>query len=392
MKILVPLALICAFSLPAALAQSGDRNNSGKGSYWSRYGISQVQPSRPAASAAPAQRPAYTPQQWQQIQQMRQQAPAQARGQGQFQMPRAGGGKSYDYSDSVMWQGRQRTFHVHVPHSYTGRQALPLVLAFHGYQMTGTLMRAVSVLDMTAEQNGFIVVFPDGVDRRWGDAPFNETGIDDVGFTDAMLKKLTRDLKIDERRVYACGISNGGKFVQKLACEMSNRIAAIGVVAASGLDKVLSTCQARRAIPIMFFMGSEDPLIPREGEARDLGKAGEFLGLSEMGINTVGGNVGKLAGLYTASDVVEYWCRHNGCAPQARVENLPDTHNDGCRVRKEAYGPGSGGSEVICYTIDGGGHTWPGGAFLSVGGVFGRTTQDISASQLMWDFFARHPL
>lgn len=428
MRLIVSLALSLLSIVPPACAQSNDGNTytvsgpgwtatrrrnpgqavpaqpSGTSTYWQRYGISQVQPSSPRRTQPPAQPQAAG--QWQAQRSYpagasaptgvpgypdRRSAPGRAV---PTERPAARTGAStYDFADSVMSQGRQRTYRVHVPRSYTGRTPMPLVLAFHGYQMTGTAMRAVSLLDITSESNGFIVVYPDGVDRRWGDAPFSETGIDDVAFVDAMLKKLHESLRIDDRRIFACGISNGGKFVQKLACDMSNRIAAIAVVAASGLDKVLAGCQARRAIPIVFFMGSEDPLIPREGEARDLGKAGEFLGLADVGITTLGGNVGSMAGLYTAANVIEYWSKHNNCPPAPRSETLPDRHpEDGCRVRRDYYGPGSSGSEVIVYTVDGGGHTWPGGAFLSVGGVFGRTTQDISASQLMWDFFARHSM
>jgi polyhydroxybutyrate depolymerase len=264
---------------------------------------------------------------------------------------------------------------------------MPVVMVFHGLGMDGTSVRALSAMDYPGERNGFITVYPDAVNRRWNDGVQRCT-TDDVAFVSDMLNAISRKFKIDSRRVYACGISNGGFFVQKLACELPEKIAAIGVVAATASDAVCSRCNTHRGMPIVYFIGTDDPLFPREGETKELGKLGDALGLTDLGVKSMSSTVAKFSGVMSPSEAPEFWARNNGASAHPREEVLPDSDTrDGCKVKRETYG---GSSEVVVYTIEGGGHSWPGGMGFVAQDILGRTTNDINASEIMWQFFRNH--
>lgn len=293
-------------------------------------------------------------------------------------------GQLLDYNETV--NGRRYT--VHLPHTYNAKTPLPVVIVFHGLGMNGASVRGLSAMDITAERNGFITVYPDAIAGRWNDGVQPRSTTDDVGFISEMIDAIQRKFRIDSRRVYACGISNGGFFVERLACEISNKIAAIGVVSASGGDAVCARCNTHRGMPIVFFLGTEDPLIPREGETKELGKLGEALGLADLGVKSLSSTVAKAGGLMSANDVAEFWARNNGASAHPREEALPDHDTrDGCKVKRETY---SGTSPVVVYTIEGGGHSWPGGMGFVAQDIIGRTCNDISASDIMWQFFQYH--
>jgi polyhydroxybutyrate depolymerase len=294
------------------------------------------------------------------------------------------GARLLDYDETV----NGRTYLVHLPQKYNAAAPPPVVIVFHGLGMDGTSVRGLSAMDITAERNNFITVYPDALGRRWNDGVQPNTGVDDVAFVSDMLNAMAKKFKYDSRRVYACGISNGGYFVQKLACELPSRIAAIGVVASTASESVCARCNMHRSMPVVLFLGTDDPLIPREGETKELGKLGDALGLSDLGVKSINSTVAKYTGVMSAVEVAEFWAKNNGCSAHPRVENLPDRDTrDGCRVSRETF---SGGSEVVVYTIEGGGHSWPGGMGFVAKDIIGRTTDDISASDIMWQFFSRY--
>ena len=296
-----------------------------------------------------------------------------------------------NYKDAITSSGMRRSFTVHVPKSYDGSRPVPLVLAFHGLGMNGVAMEGLTLMDITAERNGFIVVYPDGVGSRWNDGSARgSNGMDDVGFVSDLLNHLQRAYKIDPRHIHACGISNGGYFTQRLGCEMSDRIASIGVISATVTAPVCASCHPRRSMPVVLFLGTEDPLVPREGESKELGKLGEALGIPGVAGAALSSGMAKVGGIYSANDTAEFWAKINNCGSHPREERMPDrSTRDGCTVTKETYG-GSGGSEVAVYTIHGGGHNWPGGSGAVAQDVLGTTTFDISASDLCWEFFRNH--
>ncbi|HTL88034.1 MAG TPA: PHB depolymerase family esterase, partial [Leptolyngbya sp.] len=107
-----------------------------------------------------------------------------------------------------------RTFVTHLPRDRQPTQPVPLVLVFHGYGSQGKDLEKSSGIDQIADRENFIVVYPDGLNKRW-----NVSGTEDVAFTNSIIQQFQQRYKIDPRRIYAAGVSNGGFLVQRLACE-----------------------------------------------------------------------------------------------------------------------------------------------------------------------------
>ena len=283
-----------------------------------------------------------------------------------------------DHARRVTVAGRARSYHVHVPRSYDGSKPFPVVLAFHGGGGNAKQMERYSGLSQKADKAGFIAVYPNGTGRFERFLLTWNTGIpaiyatrmkvDDVGFTRALLDDIETCLNVDRRRVYATGISNGAMMAFLLAEQLSDRIAAIAPVAVTMRGPTLPL---GRPVPVVYFHGTQDMHAPFEG---GIGKH-----------SRVGFKFPALA------DTVAAWVKANGCPEKPTVTELPDSADDGMRVTREAYGPSAQGAEVVLYRIEGGGHTWPGAA-RSLGGMLGPTTRDISANDIMWDFFQRHPM
>ncbi|HEY7126920.1 MAG TPA: PHB depolymerase family esterase [Ktedonobacterales bacterium] len=275
----------------------------------------------------------------------------------------------HDYAKTLTFDGQQRTYHVHLPPAYNGQQSLPLVLVFHGLGGDGPGMVALTHMNTVADQQKFIVVYPDGLNRRWafGKAPLLG-GVDDPGFINALVPQLEKDLKIDQKRIYTTGMSNGGLFVEYLACQPSSPFAAFADVSAT-MPTILSlACKPVRAVPILTIHGTDDPIVPYNG------------GSSSIGI---------MGGL-TAPQTAARWASIDGCNPTPATSNLPDKVNDGTHIQQNIYGGCQQGSQVVFYIVQGGGHTWPSGFQYLPVSMVGKTSRQMDASQVIWEFFQKH--
>jgi len=245
----------------------------------------------------------------------------------------------------------ERSFRVHVPASYDPRIPTPVVLNFHGLTSNGFQQEFFSGMIGKSNEAGFIAVHPEGIGNSWnagvgccGSAL--SMNIDDVGFTGAMLDELEAQLCVNTQRVYATGMSNGGYMSHRIGCQLSNRIAAIAPVA--GVNAV-SGCAPSRPVPVMHFHGTGDTTVSYDWVA------------------------GTMSG----------WVTRNGCDATSEV-----TFENGDSVC-ETWSGCDGGVDVVLCSVDGGGHTWPGGAVIP---SLGKTTMDLIANDAMWDFFQRHRL
>jgi len=293
---------------------------------------------------------------------------------------------AYNLTDTIESGGLKRTYSLHVPASYTSTKSMPVVLVFHGLGMDGNMMIWLTNFNTYADSQGFIVAYPDGYGHRWEDGRSSQ-GVDDVQFVHDIIKKLRSKLNIDTRKIYACGISNGGHFVQYLALQ-SDDIAAIGVVSASIMANAANAASARR-IPTVLFLGTDDPLVPSSDPEHNatLGKLGDAVGLG--GLGSLSAPLAKIGGLTTAEETVNFWCSHNACPSSPYTVQMPKIDpRDGTRVTRSTYG--GYGNEVVYYSIQGGGHTWPGAIFSGPKDLVGRSTRDINATALIAEFFARH--
>ncbi len=258
------------------------------------------------------------------------------------------------------WNVQFRAVLVHVPAAYDPAAPMPVVLNFHGYTSDATEEEALSDMNAKADVAGFIAVYPNGTGtpQSWnagaccGQAAQDQ--VDDVGFVRALLDNLESKLCVDEHRIFATGMSNGGFLSHRLACELSDRIAAFAPVA--GVLGV-TDCAPQRPVPIMGFHGTADPLVP-------------YGGSPQLGFPPV---VDTYAG----------WAKRDGCSSQTMqtFDNM-DAH---CAT----YLGCAQGSEVTLCTVDNGGHSWPGGLPVP---ALGYTTPNLSATDAMWTFFQKHPL
>jgi polyhydroxybutyrate depolymerase len=255
----------------------------------------------------------------------------------------------------------QRSYVLHIPTGYNGAKAMPLVLAFHGYGLSGRQMVDYTKFGALADQRGFIVVSPDGTGTpqhwNWRKA-VNEP--DDVQFVTDLLTKLDADLCIDPNMVFAAGFSDGAAMSRVLACDLTNRIAAIATISSPGVS-----CTA--AVPMVAFHGSADPLVPFEGGVvpPEVGGGGTFAPVRRA---------------------VSEWSLALGCDGLATISRPATTTELSTYVRC-----GRGDGEALLYTLLGGGHTWPGSTPLPIE-QFGPTNEDIDATLISWEFFAAHPL
>jgi len=267
----------------------------------------------------------------------------------------------------------ERTYIAHVPSRGSDQRPFPLVLVLHGRTGTGAGAMRLTHMDLVADRHGFVAVFPDGLDRSWADGrgtPADRQGVDDVAFVSALVDHLSKTLPVDSRRVFACGISNGGFMAARLGCELSPQIAAIGVVAATFGAATAASCRPSRAVSAMIIHGTDDPLVPASG-GRTRGAEGAILSVDES---------------------VQRWAQLDGCGSPPTISDVPGRASDGTRTRREIHAGCRGGAEVDLLRIEGGGHTWPGGDQYLPAAIIGVTSRSFDAGEVLWEFFSRHPL
>jgi polyhydroxybutyrate depolymerase len=268
---------------------------------------------------------------------------------------------------TVMVNGERRSYLLFLPAVQPGR-ALPLVLVFHGGGVGARSMAAHTGFTRVAEREGFAVAYPEGLDHRWNDGRGYGASHDDVAFVRALLDSVGRQATIDSTRVYATGISNGAMFAYRLACELPGVLAAIAPVAGAVPAALAERCASARPAAVVAFQGTADPLLPYGGGGRGPSGRGEVL---------------------SAEQSAELWARVNGCAGAPAAEPPIDSVRDGTWVRPERWSGCRESGDVLLYTIEGGGHTWPGGP--PVGQRVGRVSRELDATGTIWSFFAAHP-
>ncbi|HEY4309922.1 MAG TPA: PHB depolymerase family esterase [Pirellulales bacterium] len=272
--------------------------------------------------------------------------------------------------------GRERTYLLHAPPSYDAGRTYPLLLAFHGGATDAAFMARFCGLNEKSDEAGFLVIYPNGTGEVSRLLTWNagnccgyarRQNIDDVQFVNAILDEASRSAAIDERRIYATGMSNGAMMSYRLAAELSERIAAIAPVAGT---MALDAFAPDRPVPVIHFHGTEDDYVPFDGGRGPLS-------LSQNHFASV-------------AESIRRWADFNGCRPDPTITDLPNVAADGLAIECREYTGGRDGTEVVLYVVAGGGHTWPGRESRIT--ALGPSTLSISANDLMWEFFVRHPL
>lgn len=278
---------------------------------------------------------------------------------------------------SLRYQGRQREYLLYTPHRYTGDQAMPLLLVLHGGHGDPRRTAGRTGFQPLADRDGFLVLYPKAAAEQWNDGRrTTASDVDDVGFLGALIDHVGEVRNVDDRRIYVTGLSNGGIMTQRLACESPDRFAAFASVIANLPVSLQESCQPQGPVPMLMMNGTADPLMPwRGGEIRK------------------GRRIGRGGTVLSAEDSFSFWAGQNGCGTRGVTARLPDeSPDDGTRVDRVDYSGCRAGSAVVLYTVEGGGHTWPGSTSRPALARFsGKTSQDIKASEVIWAFFERFP-
>lgn len=285
-----------------------------------------------------------------------------------------------DHRLSVRVGERDRRYLVHVPPGYDGRRPVPVVLMFHGAGGTARWSMNETGWGDKADRKGFLAVFPEGTSpdptqparflknpQLWNDGsgrtPLARLGVDDVAFTRALIEDLKQGFAVDDHRIYVTGFSNGAGLTFTLAVRLSNLIAAAAPVASHCW---LKDPRPERAVPTLYIVGTQDPLIPMQG-------------------GTVETPWGRGTGRPPVQATIDRWAAALGCPLQ------PHVRFDRGGVKLVAYGPGRDGSEFLVYTVEGLGHHWPGGKGMLTDRLAGKPSNKLRATDIIWDFFASHP-
>jgi len=265
---------------------------------------------------------------------------------------------------SITFGGVQREYILYVPAMYTPGSPVPLILNFHGYTSNNFEQMFYGDFRPIADTAGFIVVHPLGTVDLLGNTHWNvgwgTSQVNDLGFTAALIDSLSADWSINQDRIYSTGMSNGGFMSYLLACEMSERIAAIASVTGTMNVNQPGMCSPSHPMPVMEIHGTADATVPYNG-------------------NILFG---------TTPAAVAYWVNYNDCESTPVITAIPDTDTaDGCTAEHQVYSGGNNDVSVEHYKIINGEHTWPGSAFGGVG-----TNQDIDASKEIWRFFSQYDI
>ena len=274
----------------------------------------------------------------------------------------ADGGQTQE-ADKRNFEGRP--YELYVPQSV--KRPAPAVLVLHGAKGSGADIRKKTNFDFWADRYGVIAIYPNGV-SGWNDGRNSREVIkseaDDVSYLFELVNHLSDSGLVDSSAVYAIGMSNGGGMVMRLACEQGERLSGIGIVTKKELYGV--ACEGYHPMPTAFFLGTEDPLLPHEGDPT----------------GTNGRSRKSLGATYSAEETIRRWRERNQCTSQAAISVIDLSKEDKISIERSEFQGCA--APLVYYEIDGGGHTWPSPStrYRPISALIrGRTARDIDASE-----------
>jgi polyhydroxybutyrate depolymerase len=263
----------------------------------------------------------------------------------------------------------ERNYYVHVPAGTSSSGPAPVVLVFHGGGGNASNIAATTHFNEQADKSGFLAVYPSGTgllrDKilTWNGGTCCgyavEHNVDDSGVVRAILDDLSAVTAVDPKRVFATGLSNGGIMSYRLACDLSDRLAAIAPVAGT---QNYAACTPSQPVSVLHIHGTADEHVPYAGG---------------VGAQSVAG-----VEFESVASSIAFWTAYNRCPAK------PMTAQSG-HIIHDVYAPCANDTSVELYTIDGGLHAWPGGEPGWPGGD--TPTAELDATETIWEFFAAHP-
>jgi polyhydroxybutyrate depolymerase len=268
--------------------------------------------------------------------------------------------KAQNFTDSFLVDGTYRNFILHVPAGFNASVNHPLVLNLHGYTSNASQQQLYTKMDAVSDTFQFLVVYPNGIGNYWNSFG---SGVDDVKFLRNLVDTISVRYKVNAKRVYSCGMSNGGFMTYTLACQMGDKLAAVASVTGTMSNNTLANCPLAHKMPVLHIHGTLDPTV-----------------------NYANGITGSIG----VEQTVAFWRDTNDCTQAPDTISIPNISSaDGCTAQLIRYKNCDAGSEVYFYKITNGGHTWPNG-LIDISGGF--TNRDFDASNAIWEFFNRHTL
>ena len=254
-----------------------------------------------------------------------------------------------DYHVTLTYQGLARSYVLHVPPQYDGNTSLPLVIALHYLGVDAETFANVSHLNEKADAEGFFVVYPQGLNNSWNAGSCcgssSQQKVDDAGFIKAILVQLKSQLPVNDSRVYAIGVSNGGMLAYSLACDFPEDFAAIASIAGTS---VVEGCNATRPVSVLEVHGTADEVVPYNNTTRNE----------------------SVFPVPPAVDAISYWAQRDGTVSESQQQVGNNTVT--------TYGGGSNGTEVVLYTV--------------IGATHSQTfANPIPTLDLVWRFLELHP-
>ncbi len=297
-------------------------------------------------------------------------------------LPRAPGQAAATYIADVdiRYHGFQRTYLVHLPPGYDGKQPLPMVIVLHGAFGNAKLVERFSGFSQLADEKQFIAIYPNGIGylglfQHWNAGhccgTAQEDNIDDVGFLAAVIKDASGRLAVDQRHIFMVGFSNGGMLAYRFAAERGEMLAAFAPLAASAGGRTDENSpewgipRPVKPLPVIAFHGLVDEHVPFEGGTNPAKKSGReyWSVMRSLGV----------------------WIERDGCAetPIERDERQGKVHVQDWKNCTDH-------DEVVLYTLEGWPHKWPSPYYSNE-----RDPQDplhgFDAARIIWDFFEQMP-
>lgn len=259
---------------------------------------------------------------------------------------------------TMQHDGITRTYTLYIPANYSTTQPCPVVLNLHGYGLDANQQAILSKMNSIADTAGFIVAYPEGLPDSGGRRQWNSgygTGVDDVGYINRLLDSIAATYVVNQQRIYATGLSNGGIMSNTLACDLNRRIAAIASVAGTMSRLQWGNCATVGAMPVMHVHGTADLVVPYLGNTI-------FLGVNSL---------------------VNHWRGRNGLTMNSTTTAYANSvTTDGSTAELIVYKTGSS-VPVYLIKVNNGGHSWPGSGVA----ISGTTNMDVDASVEIWRFF-----
>lgn len=264
-------------------------------------------------------------------------------------------------NQSILHNGISRDYILYIPENLPTNA--PLIVVSHGYTSSAKTMMSYSGMNKVADEEKFLVVYPQGTKDQRGNNFFNvgyefhaSSKVDDLGFIKALVTKLTDDYQVNPNHIFATGMSNGGDLSYFLACYASDMFQAVAPIAGTMMQTTIETCKPQKGMPIFAVHGKADEVTYFDGDMANRDKWGPYPGIPA---------------------VIEHWVDVNAVeiSKQVDLDNITNFTASNEALSFDRYLSETSDHEVWLY-IHSGGHDW--------------SPKELDTSSEIWNFFTRY--